>query len=454
MTNTYTRRDFIRLAGMGAAAMALPTTNLLAAEGKRKPNVIFIVSDDHGYAEMSCQSGDIPTPNLDSIAKNGVRFTDGYVSCPVCSPTRAGLMTGRYQQRFGYDHNFFKNTKSDGAKFGLPLDQKTFADYMKANGYATGAIGKWHLGDDPEFHPNKRGFDEFFGFVGGAHNYLNPELDSINTIQRNDKPVDEREYLTYAFGRETVSFIDRHQKEPFFLYLAFNAVHGPLQAALRDEKAFPEIKDENRRTFAKMLKAMDDAVGAVLAKVREAGIEEDTLIVFLSDNGGPTESITSRNNPFKGYKSQVHEGGIRVPFMAQWKGTIPAGKIYGKPVISLDILPTAVAAAGGKVAGNVDGVNLLPFLKGEKSGEPHQVLCWRYDQQSAVRKGEWKLARHEKFGVRLFDLSNDPGETKNLADEDLDKVAELTAAWDKWNSGNIKPHWGNNWHPPFEDKYW
>ncbi len=430
----------------------LPSSDLFAA-GRSKPNVIVIVSDDHGYAEMSCQGGDIPSPNLDSIARNGVRFTDGYVSCPVCSPTRAGLMTGRYQQRFGYYHNFFRNTQSD-VKFGLPLDQKTIADYMKAEGYATGAIGKWHLGDDPEFHPNKRGFDEFFGFVGGAHDYLKPELETPNVIQRNGKPVDEREYLTYAFGREAVSFIDKHREKPFFLYLAFNAVHGPLQAPVRLADAFSEIKDEKRRTYARMLKAMDDAVGSVLAKVREAGLEEDTLIFFLSDNGDPTESTTSRNDPYKGYKSQVHEGGIRVPFMVQWKGVLPEGKTYGRPVIALDILPTAVAAAGGKASANVDGVDLLPFLKGGKSGAPHESLCWHYDKQSAIRMGDWKLARHEKFGYRLFNLADDPGETKDLSTEDRDRVAELTAAWDRWSSKNMKPHWGNNWHPPFEDKYW
>ncbi len=451
MKNAYTRRDFLRLAGMGAAAVALPTTGLFAA-GKRKPNIIFIVSDDHGYADMSCQGGDIPTPNLDSIAKNGVRFTDGYVSAPVCSPSRAGFMTGRYQQRFGYYHNASAEVRIPN--WGLPVDQKTFADCMKAEGYATGMIGKWHLGDKEQFHPNKRGFDEFFGFIGGLHDYFDPKLGTFNAIQRNGKDVDEKEHLTYAFAREAVSFIHKNKDKPFFLYLAFNAVHQPLQPPLRLEKDFSEIEDQKRRRFAKMLKSMDEAVGSVLTKVREAGLEDDTLIVFMGDNGGPTEGNTSRNDPYKGYKDQVFEGGIRVPFMAQWKGQLPAGKTYDKPIISLDILPTAVAAAGGKVASNLEGVDLLPYVKGEKKDAPHDALYWRYDKQSAIRKGDWKLVMHEERGIRLFNLANDPGEAEDLAKENPDKVKELQAAWDRWNAANTKPMWGCGTHPEWEKHFW
>jgi arylsulfatase A-like enzyme len=447
-----TRRDFLRLAGMGAAAMALPLPDLLAEE-QRKPNVIVILADDQGYAELGCQGcKDVPTPNIDSIAKNGVRCTSGYVSCPVCSPTRAGLVTGRYQQRFGHEHNPGKEL--DRKNWGLPLDQKTIADYMKSEGYATGIVGKWHLGDNKQFHPNKRGFDEYFGFIGGAHPYLNPTLDSFNTIQRDGKPYDEKEYLTYAFGREAVSFIDRHKEKPFFLYLAFNAVHAPLEGAIRDAKAFPEIEDPKRRTFAKMLMAMDNAVGSVLDKVREAGLENDTLIFFLSDNGGPTPSTTSRNDPFKGYKTQVHEGGIRIPFMVQWKGHLPAGKVYDKPVISLDILPTAVAVAGGKAAANVDGSDLMPYLGGEKQGSPHHALYWRYDKQSAIRMGDWKLARHEVYGSRLFNLADDPGEANDLFSKLPDKAKELQAAWDKWNSKNVPALWQSGPHPPWTETFW
>ena len=432
--------------------MALPIPQLLAAE-ERKPNVILILADDMGYAEMSCQGcKDVPTPNIDSIARNGVRCTNGYVSCPVCSPTRAGLMTGRYQQRFG--HEFNTGGRLDMKDWGLPLDQKTVANYMKEQGYATGIVGKWHLGDIKKYHPNSRGFDEYFGFIGGMHPYLNPTLKSFNTIQRDGKPYDEKEYLTYAFGREAVSFIDRHKEKPFFLYLAFNAVHSPLEGAIRDANAFPEIEDPKRRTFAKMLMAMDNAVGSVLAKVRESGLENNTLIIFLSDNGGPTPETTSSNLPLKGYKTQVHEGGIRIPFMAQWKGRLPAGKVYDKPVISLDILPTAVAAAGGKAGANVEGVDLIPYLSSEKAGPPHHALYWRYYKQAAIRLGDWKLARHDEYGARLFNLSSDPGEQNDLSAQNPDKVKELQSAWDKWNSRNTEPLWPATPHPPWTEKFW
>ena len=446
------RRDFLRIAGLGAAAALLPSLPVFSAED-RKPNIIVILSDDQGYQDIGCQGCvDVPTPNLDSIAKNGVRFTEGYVSCPVCSPSRAGLMTGRYQTRFGHEGN--PTPQMDRQNWGLPLSEKTMAEYMKENGYKTGAIGKWHLGDNTQFHPNKRGFDEFFGFIGGAHPYMDPTINSFNMIQRNGKPVDERTHLTYAFGREAVSFIDRHKKEPFFLYLAFNAVHAPLQRPIRLKDAFPEIKDERRRSYATLLKSMDEAIGSVLDKVREEKLEKDTLIVFLGDNGGPTPGTTAKNDPLKGYKTQVHEGGIRVPFMMQWAGRIPAGKTYSKPIISLDILPTAVTAAGGKVDGKVEGVDILPYVTGKKSGAPHDMLCWRFGVQSAIRMGDWKLSRHEEKGTRLHNVAVDPGEKKDLAGEYADKVSEMSAAWDKWNSRNVKAAWPIKSDAPWTNETW
>ncbi len=450
--NTHSRRDFLRLSGLGAAAALLPSLPAFSAQD-RKPNVIVILSDDQGYQDVGCHGCvDVPTPNLDSIAKNGIRFTDGYVSCPVCSPSRAGLLTGRYQTRFGHEGN--PTPQMDRQNWGLPLSEKTIAEYMKENGYKTGVIGKWHLGDNAQYHPNKRGFDEFFGFIGGAHPYMDPTINSFNMIQRNGKPVDERMHLTYAFGREAVSFIDRHKKEPFFLYLAFNAVHGPLQRPVRLNDAFPEITDEKRRSYATLLKSMDDAIGSVLAKVREEKLEKDTLIIFLGDNGGPTPGTTAKNDPLKGYKTQVHEGGIRVPFMMQWPGRIPAGKTYSKPIISLDILPTVVAAAGGKVDGKVEGVDILPYITGKKTGAPHDMLCWRFGKQSAIRMGDWKLSRHEEKGIRLHNLANDPGEKNDLAGEYADKVSELTAAWDRWNSRNVRAAWPIKQDAPWTNDTW
>ena len=440
------------MAGLGTAALALPLRDVRAAE-IRRPNVIVIFSDDQGWGEISCNARtDAPTPNIDSIAANGVRFTDGYVSCPVCSPSRAGLLTGRYQQRFGHYGN--PQPALDRKQWGLPLDQKTMADYMKELGYATGAIGKWHLGDIAAYHPNRRGFDEFFGFIGGAHPYLNPTINSFNTIQRNGKPVDEKEYLTDAFAREAVSFIERHKARPFFLYLPFNAVHAPLDIPPKLADAFPEIKDPKRRAYARMQKSMDDAVGQVLAKVRELDLEHDTLIFFVGDNGGPTPGTTSSNGPFKGYKTQVFEGGIRVPFVAQWRGHIAEGKVESRPVISLDILPTALAAAAGKPAANVDGVNLLPYLRGNRTGRPHASLCWKFAGQSAIRMGDWKLAKHEKHGVRLYNLAEDPGEKKNLAAANPERAKQFDKVWEEWDAGNVKPLWAAKRDAPWIDDLW
>lgn len=448
------RRDFLRIAGMGAAAAALPLSRIRAEAQERKPNVIVILADDQGFNDVGFNGcPDVATPNIDSIAAAGTRFSNGYVSCPVCSPTRAGLMTGRYQQRFGHEGNPTRQTETS-IKWGLPVNQKTVADYMKEQGYATGVVGKWHLGDDVQFHPNRRGFDEFFGFIGGAHPYLDPTLKSFNTIQRNGEPYDERGYLTDAFGRESAAFIRRHKDEPFFLYVSFNAPHAPLQVRPGSEDEFAEIEDPRRRLFAGMLKSMDEAIGKVLSAVRANGLEEDTLIFYLSDNGGPTPGNTSRNDPFKGYKTQVHEGGVHVPFAVQWKGHIPAGRVLSQPVISLDILPTSVAVAGGKAGANVDGADLMPLLTGATRERPHEALYWRFDTQSAIRHGDWKMSRHEDLGTRLHNLAVDPWEEENLAAENPAKVRELQAAWDKWNALNVEPLWPAKRDAPWTDETW
>ncbi|MEW6211032.1 MAG: sulfatase-like hydrolase/transferase, partial [Acidobacteriota bacterium] len=356
----------IRLSLIALCIAAMPISLFPAAVEQatpaRRPNILLIVADDLGYADLGVQGcKDIPTPNIDSIARGGVRFTNGYVSCPVCSPTRAGLMTGRYQQRFGHEFNPGPAAQAE-EDFGLPLSEVTLAYRLKALGYATGMFGKWHIGYKPEMHPMRRGFDEFFGFLGGAHSYINPNERRANPILRGNEVISERSYLTEAFAREAVSFIERHHNESFFLYLPFNAVHAPMQATEKYRSRFASITDERRRTFAAMLSAMDDAVGQVLARLRELKLEENTLIFFISDNGGPTLQTTSRNDPLRGYKGQVLEGGIRIPFLIQWKGRVPAGKVYDRPVISLDIHPTALAAAGGKITGELklDGRNLLP----------------------------------------------------------------------------------------------
>ena len=416
-----------------------------------KPNILLIVGDDMGYADVGFHGcKDIPTPNLDALAAAGVRFSNGYVSGPYCSPTRAGLMTGRYQTRFGHEFN-------PSGDQGLPTTEKTLADRLKAAGYVTGLVGKWHLGGLPEMHPQQRGFDEFFGFLGGAHDYFRAA-----GILRGNQPADETEYLTDALGREAVGFIERHKARPWFLYLAFNAVHTPMQADDARLAKFAGIADKTRRTYAAMMFAMDEAVGRVRKALAEAGLERDTLVMFISDNGGPTmPGVTvngSRNDPLRGSKRTTLEGGVRVPFVVGWPGRLKPG-VYEQPAIQLDLHATALAAAkalppaGSQPA--LDGVDLLPFLRGEKSGPPHAALYWRFGGQMAIRAGDYKLVRYDSnadtlsgarnqpvTAAKLYCLSTDIGETKDLAATMPEKVKELQAQWDAWNATLVAPLWG------------
>lgn len=404
----------------------------------RKPNVIVIVGDDMGYADIGVHGcKDIPTPHIDALAKNGVRFTNGYVSGPYCSPTRAGLLTGRYQTRFGHE---FNPGPVAAAQFGLPLTETTLAQRFRDLGYATGLVGKWHLGATQRFLPQDRGFQEYFGFLGGAHPYT-PGKGAA--IYRGTKETDEKEYLTDAFRRESLAFIERHKKEPFCLVITFNAVHTPMQATEKYLKRFAQIKDATRQKYAAMMSAMDDAVGAVVAQLRELGLEENTLIFFFSDNGGPAVN-GSVNTPLRGRKATTWEGGIRVPWLMQWKGRLEAGKVVNYPVIQLDILPTALAAAGqeAKAEWKLDGVNLLPHLEGKKKGDPHTALFWRFGAQTAVRMGDYVLvAANGSKGKGLYNLRTDIGQTKDLSAEQQERVKEMQSAWDEWNKGNIAAAW-------------
>jgi len=437
-------------------SLAAAPTRAEPPKAPRKPNILVIVADDLGYADLGCQGcKDIPTPNIDTLARNGIRFTDGYVASPYCSPSRAGLLTGRYPQRFGHEFN----TPGRRQDLGLPLTETTLADRLKAAGYSTGIVGKWHLGAGDKFHPLRRGFDEFFGFAHEGHFYVGPhfkgdytsslrekepEYDKLNPILRGTEQVDEKEYLTEAFTREALAFIDKHQDQPFFLYLAYNAIHSPMQALPRYMDRFPAITDKKRRVFAGMLAALDDGVGAVLKKLRDANLEEQTLIFFLSDNGGPTAELTTSNLPLRGFKGEVLEGGIRVPFFVQWKGHLPAGKVYHQPIIALDILPTALASGRCNLPDHlkIDGFNLLPYLRGQNLEPPHDFLFWRLGAQLAVRKGRWKLVKIGNDPAQLFDLGADIGEKNNLAERKPDVVKELDAALQQWNRRLAKPLWG------------
>jgi arylsulfatase A-like enzyme len=425
-------------------SLGLIDSRLSAQGAQQPPNIVLIVADDLGYGELGCYGGqEIPTPHINSLATNGVRCSSGYVSCPVCSPTRAGLLTGRYQQRFGHEFNPgpIQNEANDAR--GLPPDQRTIADRLREVGYVTGLVGKWHLGSQSDRQPQRRGFDEFFGFLGGAHSYVNAQGDKRNPIMRGTKAIDEGEYLTAALAREAGAFIDRHAKQPFFLYLAFNAVHAPLEAPQPLIDQFSKLEPAKRRTFAAMLTSLDAAVGDVLHKLASLQLTDNTLIFFLSDNGGPTRMTTSENGPLRGFKGEVYEGGIRVPFLVQWKGRLPAGLVYDQPVISLDVMPTAMAAAGAPLSADapVDGVNLLPYLSNNQTEPPHVDLYWRYGDQWAIRRGAWKLEHCDEAGAQLYDLANDIGESRNVAGEQPELVRQLKDSWNAWSSQLTEPLW-------------
>lgn len=421
----------------------------LAADDAVRPNIIVVLADDLGYADVGFQGcKDIPTPNVDSLARRGIRFTNGYVSHPFCSPTRAGLMTGRYQQRFGHENN--PAWLPGEASVGLPLSETTLPRILSRAGYVTGAVGKWHLGAAPCFHPNERGFTEYFGFLGGGHMYLPGAKGGVEytiPLLRNKEPVEHTEYMTDHLSAEAASFITRHKSEPFFLYLAYNAVHTPLQAPEKYLRRFDNIADPRRRTYAAMTSAMDDGVGLVLKALREQGIERTTMVWFLSDNGGPPPNVAPTSNaPLRGHKGTVYEGGIRVPFVVRWPGRLPEGTVIHDPVISLDVLPTAAAAAGAALpAGRkLDGVNLLPCLLGQSAGPPHDVLHWRTGGGAtwAVRSGSYKLVKQGEK-AELFDLRGDIAETRGLTAEKPDVAAQLQKLHDAWNSELIGPRWSN-----------
>jgi len=449
---THSRREFVKaaVAGLGGVLAAGRHGNALGAEppaAGRRPNVIVILADDMGYSDAGftgCE--DIPTPHLDSLARHGVRFTSGFVSHPFCSPTRAGLLTGRYQQRFGHENN--PRFDPSDHKAGLPLTETTLPQVLKQAGYVTGIVGKWHLGAAPEFHPLRRRFDEQFGFVGGGHDYFkaNPAGETreyLIPIERNGQPVVETEYLTDAFSREAAAFVRRHAEgKPFFLYLAYNAPHTPLQVPDKYLARFARIEDPTRRSFAAMMSALDDGVGLLLATLRELKLESDTLVFFLSDNGGATRSGAT-NGILRGAKGSCYEGGIRVPFVAQWRGRLPEGKDYPHPVISLDLFATAAALAGAQAPADrkMDGVDLLPHVLGEKAGPPHERLFWRTGGGAsyAVREGRWKIVKTGLGDPMLYDLETDVRETTNVADQHPDVLKRLLAAYDAWSKELAPP---------------
>ena len=421
---------------------------VVPAIGETKPNIVVILADDLGYAEVGCQGcKDIPTPNIDSIANNGIRFSDGYANHPVCSPSRAGLLTGRYQHRFGFENNSGPEEYAS-KNFGVPRSEPVIAERLKNAGYTTGMVGKWHIGFNEGLRPHERGFDYFYGFLAGAHTYLPERFDRkryAGRLMRNgDLVIDEKEYLTDAFARESEEFIERNKDKPFFLYLAFNAVHAPLEAPSAYQQHFADIGNPDRRTYAGMTAAMDDAVGRVLNKLRQHNLENNTLVIFYSDNGGPTQQTTSRNDPLRGFKGDVWEGGIRIPFMVQWPGKFSAGKVYREMVMGFDVHAMALAAAGAPMPTDkqLDGVNLIPFLTGDDDGAPHDRLFWRSGKRKyAVRMGSWKLVQEPRREPELYNLQNDIGESLNLAEIEPEVLKSMQAAYTEWDSQMIAAKW-------------
>jgi len=445
---------------IAAFAMILGTSEFVAAAVvDKRPNIVLIFADDLGYGDVGYHgSPDMVTPNIDLIASNGVRFSAGYVCAPVCGPSRAGLRTGCYQQRFGAEDNPGPYKRSKDVKIGVPTSMQTISERLKALGYTTCMIGKSHTGNAPEFHPNSSGFDEFFGFINGASNYRSDGRfgkkinQKENPILRNREPVEESEYLTDAFGREAVAFINRQtstnltkRANPFFLYVPFNAIHGPMQAADPDLEMFKGIKNDKRRLVVAMNYALDRNVGRIMAALRAHNLEDNTFVIFFSDNGGKPKGNGSLNTPLRGIKGQLWDGGIRIPFCMQWPAEIKPGKKIDVPIISLDILPTVVAAAGGKLQKDdkVDGINLLPLMEGKTNSLPERYLYWRFNRAWAIRDANWKLIKDRSSKrPQLFNISSDISETRDMHAEKPKIVNRLQNKYNEWNSELMPKQWG------------
>ena len=419
-----------------------------------KPNIIVILADDLGYGDVSYHGTlkETTTPHIDSIAQSGAWFQNGYSAAPVCGPSRAGLLSGRYQQRFGYYDNIGPFTLNKDVEAGLPLSQKLIPEILVKEGYATGMVGKWHDGDQHKFWPYNRGFQEFYGFNNGAiNNWVlkgeNHTVDEWGAVHRENKRVDNSgEYMTEAFGREAVEFIDRHKAEPFFLYLSFNAVHGPLQAPKSYTDQFKHIKPENRALCLAMLKSMDDNIGLVLKKLRKEGLEENTIIFFTSDNGGKLKGNYSFNGKYRGEKNTVFDGGLHVPYAVQWKAQIPAQtKALEAPVHSIDLAHTIFAAAGVEIKDGykLDGRNLLPYLKNQSDFDDRN-LYWANNANIAIRDNKWKFLK-QGGKTYLFNLEEDPYESNNLVSQYPEKAQDMQKRHDAWQANNAPQLFG--WNP-------
>jgi len=424
--------------------LAICTPQISGAE--RKPNVLVIYTDDHGYSDLGSQEvvDDIRTPHIDQLAAAGVRMTDGYTTAPQCVPSRAGLISGQYQTRFGLESN---PQYTDAAVMRRFHELETIPERLKKAGYVTGMAGKWHLGTNRAEAIAAHGFDKVFFKHSAGPGHWNMDLSGNDIEPQGQKGGGYHLDLISEFA---CTFIERFRKQPFFFYLAYRAPHVPLDAPPKYLKRFPGEMPERRRQALAMLSAVDDGVGRILSTLRQFGLEEDTLIFFISDNGAPLKMHKldapgggpgwdgSLNDPLNGEKGMLTEGGIRVPFLVSWKGTIPGGQVYASPVITLDVAATACDLAGLEKDPELDGVNLVPYLTGEKKGAPHEILYWRWLGQSAIRKGKWKYLRSDNREY-LFDLDEDAEEISNLMGRRPEIAGALHAELKVWAAEQSPP---------------
>lgn len=475
-----------------------PSAPAALAEGARRPpNIVLIVVDDLGYADLTLRGpgiagGLVPTPNIDSIAREGVDFAVAYSGNATCAPSRAAIMTGRYATRSGFEFTptppqFMKAIAfagdshgklrepvyfGDGGPsqpaypdMGLPTGEITLASLLRDGGYHTVQVGKWHLGDSPRFRPYARGFHESLSLLHGASMFLPEDDPRVVNARVGDDPVDRflwaagrwgvrfndgevfrpDRYLTDYFTDHAVRVIDANRHRPFFLYLAYNAPHSPLQATREDYDALAGIADHKLRVYGAMVRSLDRNIGRVLAALRERGLERDTLVIFTNDNGAPHYiNLRGLNAPLRGWKGTFFEGGIRVPLLMRWPAGLPAGVTFGAPVAHVDIFATAAAAAGRPLPADrvIDGVDLLPFARGERTGRPHERLFWRSRADHTLREGDWKLQVTQMPRKDwLYDLATDPGERRNLAESEPARVAAMKATIAAIDREQARPIW-------------
>lgn len=434
--------------------------SVAAAVQARQPNIVVLLADDLGYGDLSIHGApDVQTPNIDALAKSGAQFNEAYVCYPACGPSRAGLMTGLHHLRFGYPSNPDQVVPTaPGNLVGLPTEEITLAELLKKQGYATGIFGKWHLGSQPECHPLNNGFDEFFGFLGSLYRYFDlGNMKPPKCFMRGFDRHHEKDYQTDAIARESASFIKRHKDKPFLLYASFGAVHTPLMWDKDPGNVHVPLNgtddvSENRRMLVNMIEGLDRGVGTIFQTLEKHGLEKDTLVFFLSDNGGPKATGAYRNGPLRAFKGSVYEGGIRVPLFVRWPGHVEPGQSFQQPVSALDLFATSVAAAGGALPSDrvYDSMDLMQVIEGQAV---ERALFWDALGMQGVRLGDWKLVFKNGGRIReLYNIRNDTGEQNNLMGAYPERAADLEKRLRNWQKE--LPPWKFKWLPPAEYKAW